>query len=497
MRPGRPWKLFIIAKNEEEGGTAEIYNYIATGENVDQSDELGGAHPRFAVAYKTGTLSATGTRGNGNLPSGVSSQYTMMVHARAIIDGNSVDLSRFAEDNYPYGSGVQTGGTSEVSPTPAVDPDGSIDASHSSTRRFRNATYYMTWVHTPTTGIFTTAFDVYDDHIPTSGFWGAHAIGEQPEFEVRLLEWGNIAGNQNPPVWGADGRLRKQTYIPNAREKIVCAGATESLGGRELLGAEFNSVSRDEWEFALPSRVGEFNSSAQWPWGMAVVLRGANTCQPAGKTGFTNPPPAPGDPAAATFRAAAEDNNKGSSWTATMPTHVADDLLLLTVAMTSTSPYDQDCATPSGWTEILTMNSHTHAAPCLFAFTKIASSASETAPSISLSGTGASWDASSTITSWQNATSATGTTGDTNTTESTIDFPTGTTSHDIYVHVQSASLDGVMTTPSGDTLIENNDNGTSGDGRTQRVSTNASSAALTGTSHPSGNYGTSATISID
>lgn len=461
MRPGRPYKIMIVGKDDTASSPGD-YEYICTGQNQNLSDELGGKHPRLALAYKTGTLSSTGTRSNGNLPSGVNASWTVAVHARAIVDGVSIDLSRFSEDNYiDYTA-------------PVVDADGSIDASHSSWRHVRNATYNMTWVHTPTTNLYTTTAN---DHKVT--YWGADAIGEQPEFELRLLDFGQLNADADPPNW-EDGRYRARTYIPNAREKVVAAFCTEKVtGGIETLGAEFHNVARDEWQISAPRLSGWLPTQNTNPWGLAVVLRGANTCQPVGKAGFTNPPSATSPVVSASVQ---EVNNFDTgTWTPfTLPTHTTGDLLVVAFGLRGQNePLDRDIGMPAGWTKTVNYRGDGAKpyAPYLIVFTKIAASASETATP-TISGTNQSHHKSYIACTIQNATLVSATDVNLYDEQTQAEFPAGPSGYSMYLHIIVDDEDEGLTTPGSDTIIQNTNAVPTN--RNMLMSHNTSSAEITG-----------------
>lgn len=477
MRPGRPWKLLIVAKNDA-ATTPPDYDYICTGNNANNEDVDGGKHPRMAVAYKTGTLSSTGTRAAGSRPTGVGIAEVVAVHARAIVDGESIDISRLGEDLYDHPN------------HPEVKPDGTINAVHTDFEAVRSQTYNMCWIYTPTTNLYTaTGSDLKVDYL------GRDAIGTYPQFELRMLDWGTFAADADPPIW-IDGRYTARTYIGGARDKVVAAYANESINGDASMGAELFSVHADEWQIAYPKRAQAWLGQATHPLGLAVVLRGANTCQPAGEAGFVQPSGGGGAPLA-TLNASAQQVNQfaSSSWSLTMPTHVAGNLLVAVVATTSNGGEDTlDVTMPAGWTRIVDYDGGINEAwgPYLFAFTKIAASGAE-APTVSITGTNTSYHKTTICASFTDATSATAANIKTyGTAASNVKFSAGPTAHDLYLHV-SVCRDNVGTsTPTDDTLIEAAD---SGGARDMRMSYSTSSAEITGHSVAS-NYWSTVTLGV-
>lgn len=463
MHPGRPWKMMIVAK-KADADTPGDYDYIASGNNANNDDNAGGKHPRFAIAYKTGTLSATGTRSAGSLPAGVDDQWTAAVHVRVIVNGESVDVSRMAEDNLL-----------DVA-RPRVAPDGTIDASHSEWEHVRGQTYYMTWIHTPTTALYTATGS---DHVPTSGWIGRDAIGTFPQFEMRLLDYGTLAANASPPNW-VDGRFTAETGIAGAKDKIVAVYANDKTQGDETFGAEYRSDFEDLYELQLPEDAGRLLGVASSPFGLSVVLRGADTAKPAARAGFTTVTPT-GETAASLAASAVDDNETaGTSWSMVMPTHSTGQLLVALVACHGYSE-NHDVTFPVGWTRHIATNDGS-GSPNMFVFSKIAASGSE-APTASITGTNTTYNRSSIVLAFDDAVSMSASAVDNYSSATSIDFDTGPSAHDIYVHISAAgSSQAAAGLPSGDTAVAV----TAGAYRKMRVSSNTSSSAITGHSVASG-----------
>ena len=102
----------IIAKNDNPPANTPVYNFIATGNNADDTPQ--GSHPQIRISSYTGTLDANGNRPAGG--TGISASLWLGAHARVEIDGRSEDLGFFSNQD----------STSSRGDTPRLVTNGSI-----------------------------------------------------------------------------------------------------------------------------------------------------------------------------------------------------------------------------------------------------------------------------------------------------------------------------------------------------------------------------------
>ena len=245
MNPGRAFKLAIIAKNDV--GAHPVYRYVATGQNVT-ADADGSAHPLLAVATDTDTLDGSGNRAAGIPIAGPTAANTLTMHARAMVNGESVDVSRFSQADYHTANATR------------AHPDGEVYAG-ARAAELAGQEVRLTWLYSTTNRHDNDggAADLLVDEL------GRDAIGTYPLFSIVRFEG----------TFGGGGRLNVPILpAPIATRSTLVASGHE---GRHV-AAEMYSEGMNVWQLADPNRAGELNGETVG--GIAFVLTGGDTAEP-------------------------------------------------------------------------------------------------------------------------------------------------------------------------------------------------------------------------
>lgn len=245
MRAGHPFKLFMIVKNDSPPAGTPTYRYVSTGQNENLALE----HPLFALATKSGTLDTRGNRDAGDRPTGADPARTLAVHARAMVNGESVDVSRYG---YPEFA---------LSDTPRVHPTGQIWGAPTLRPDLASADYTLTWMYSTVNRHDPTDDDLIVDHL------GGEAIGQTASFDII-----RYAGQLD-----SGGQTIVKTGIDNINNRgMATFGVADS--GQYSMSAVMHSESLDEWRLADPRNKGHLNGKQAA--GLAFVLEGGNTAAP-------------------------------------------------------------------------------------------------------------------------------------------------------------------------------------------------------------------------
>ena len=239
MAKGKPFRTVIIEDCTGDA-SAGYYRYVATGLNT-ASDEDGYAHPRWMVKSITDTLDTAGARPAGDAPNGGDPNNILSVHARAMVDGDSIDLSRFSElEYYSYARRAHA--------------DGSVIGGSS----LAGAGVRISWFELPDTLHDPAgAGDLYVDYL------GEEKIGESPQFQIVGFD----------AVFDSSGRIYDDIVFTNGEHRVnMVTGYT--TGDLKTVGAELYSESANTWQFAEPRRAGGMNG--QTVQAMALIMRGAD-----------------------------------------------------------------------------------------------------------------------------------------------------------------------------------------------------------------------------
>lgn len=245
MKPGLFFKVMLLVKNDSPPAGTPTVRYLATGQNA----ETPLAHPMFAVAVLTGTLDARGERDQG-LPVGIIKSRVMGVHARATVNGESVDVSRFGKLEY------------WDNPTPRAHPTGRIDGAGTARPELAGAPYSITFIYSTTLRHNNIGADLLVDTL------GDEAIGQKAPFQLVRFE----------ATIDSQGRARPTTGIGNVHKRATALFGVMTDGDTSV-GAELYSESEDNWELADPRRKGTI--SGEQAAGIVFLLEGGDTAAPA------------------------------------------------------------------------------------------------------------------------------------------------------------------------------------------------------------------------
>lgn len=148
-------------------------------------------------------------------------------------------------------------------------------------------------------------------------------------------------------------------------------------------------------------------------------------------------------------------NTYSSSFSANMPSHTADDMLVACVSMHPYGGNDLVNASVAGWDRILDHDGQAGSyAPTMQVFVKKATSSSEKCQ-VTCSGATKNWEKTVIVMEIDDCERVTATLGDVqNGGNSTIDFPAAVGSPDLVLHAYAASVKSNLTVPSGETLVE-------------------------------------------
>lgn len=245
MKPGRPFKLTMIVKNDAPPAGTPTYDYFTTGNN-DLASSMG-AHEALALKYFSGTTDASG---DASGTTGVSQSRQRGWHARVMVDGESRDFSLISQ----HGSLLWRGDTTRLQTTSRKITAGS---------RWANLPYVQTLIYSKTAAVASSTATAGSLNVE---YLGKDKIGTLPEFQVVTYE----------TTFNGGGEALKSTGVDAIEYR---GAATFGIADDDyVVAAEMWSESANEWRLFDPVRKNYI--SGKTGRGIAFILKGSDTAQP-------------------------------------------------------------------------------------------------------------------------------------------------------------------------------------------------------------------------